>query len=195
VLGECLALFGCQASSQPDSHWEQSQAERHGLPLVGAGIWPYTARIEQPDRYLPADFGTRLGRAWASAVWRHLSPASPISAFSASEPIRLHAHNLGFWIPPVTAAMEEILRDFPVVDEGAEEEPVQLTDGSILEGAIAASRRCGGTLWSGESWAAEVVEQVVEAADAGGRLRAILDAVRSSDDLGAAFFTSCSVHG
>jgi DNA-directed RNA polymerase specialized sigma24 family protein len=57
---------------------------------------------------------------------------------------------------------------------------VHLIDGSILEGAIAASPRCGGTLWDGEAWAAEVVEEVVEAADAGGRLRAILDAVRSN---------------
>lgn len=158
----------------------RSQAERHGLPLARAGIWPYTAGIGQPDRYLPADFSARLGRAWASAVWRHLSPGSPLSAFSKSDPIRLLAHNLDFWIPPVMAAMEEILRGFPVVGEDPGEEPVRLADGSILEGVVAASPRCGGTLWSGETCAAEVVEQVVEAADAAGRLRAILDAVRSN---------------
>jgi hypothetical protein len=158
----------------------RSQAERHGLPLVGTGIWPYTVGIEQPDRYLPADFGARLGRAWASLVWRHLSPGSPLSAFSRSEPVRLLAHNLDFWIPPVTAAMEEILRTFPVIGEDPDDEPVQLTDGTILEGAVAASPRCGGTLWHGESWAAEVVEQVVDAADSRGRLRDILDAVRSN---------------
>jgi len=158
----------------------QSQAERHHLPLVRTGIWPYTATMGQPDRYLPADFGARLGRAWASAIWRHLSPGSPLSAFSRSEPIRLLAHNLDFWIPPVTATMEEMLRGFPVSNDDAGEEPVQLNDGSILDGVIAASPRCGGTLWCGESWAAEVVEQVVEAADAGGRLRAIIDAMRSN---------------
>jgi len=158
----------------------RSQAERYGLPLIRAGIWPYTANIDQPDRYLRADFSARLGRAWASAVWRHLSPGSPLSAFSRSEPIRLLAHNLDFWIPPVTAAMEEILRGFSVVGDDASEEPVQLIDGSILQGAIAARPRCGGTLWYGEAWAAEVVEDVVKAADAGGRLRAILDAVRSN---------------
>ena len=158
----------------------RSQAERHSLPLARAGIWPYTANIDQPDRYLPADFAARLGRAWASAVWRHLSPGSPLSAFSRSEPIRLLAHNLDFWIPPVTAAMEEILRGFPVVGEDVAEESVRLNDGSILDGAVAAGARCGGTLWEGESWAADVVGQVVDAADADGRLRAILDAVRSS---------------
>lgn len=158
----------------------RSLAERHGLPLIRTGIWPYTANIDQPDSYLPVDFGARLSRAWASAVWRHLSPGSPASAFSQSEPIRLLAHNLDFWIPPVTAAMEEILRGFPVVGEDAGEELVHLVDGSVLDGATAARARCGGTLWSGEAWAAEVVGKVVEAADAGGRLRAILDAVRSN---------------
>jgi DNA-directed RNA polymerase specialized sigma24 family protein len=162
----------------------RSQAERHGLPLIRTGIWPYTASMDQPDRYLPADFGTRLSRAWASAVWRHLSPGSPVSAFSRSEPIRLLAHNLDFWIPPVTAAMEGILRGFSVVDkedgEDAGAELVYLGDGSVLDGAVAARARCGGTMWLGEDWAAEVVAKVVEAADAGGRLRGILDAVRSN---------------
>jgi hypothetical protein len=158
----------------------RSQADRNGLPLVRAGIWPYTAGIDQPDSYLPADFSARLGRAWASTVWRHLSPGSTLRAFSPSEPIRLLAHNLDFWIPPVTAVMEEILRDFPVVADDTGEQPVPLIDGSILDGAVAVSKRCGGDLWYGEDWAAEVVEQVVDAADRHGRLREILDAVRSN---------------
>src|ERR1019366_926652 len=118
--------------------------ERPVLPLIRAGIWPYTASIDQPDRYLPADFGARLGRAWASAVWRHLSPGSPLGAFTTSDPIRLLAHNVDFCIPPVTAVMEDILRGFPVVDEDIIEQPVPLVDGGILDSAIAASPRCGG---------------------------------------------------
>jgi hypothetical protein len=35
----------------------RSQALRHGLPLVGTGIWPYTANYSHPDSYLPPDFG------------------------------------------------------------------------------------------------------------------------------------------
>lgn len=155
------------------------QAQRHGLPLIGTGIWPYTANYSHPDRYLPTDFGARLSRAWASAVWRHLSPGSALGAFTRSDPIRLLAHNLDFWIPPVTAVMEEILRGFPVLDEQIAEDPVSLVDDTILDGVVAASPRAGGTLWCGEDWAAEVVGQVVEAADSHGRLRAILDAVRS----------------
>jgi hypothetical protein len=158
----------------------RSQAQRHGLPLIGAGIWPYNASSCNPDMFLPADFGACLSQAWASAVWRHLTPGSPASAFSTSDPIGLLAHNLDFWVPPVTAVMEEILRGFPVGGEQVAEQPVALVDGSILDGVVSASPRMGGTLWSGEAWAAEVVEQVIETADGHGQLRAILDAVRSN---------------
>lgn len=158
----------------------RSQVQRHGLPLVGTGIWPHTVSIDDPDRYLPVDFGARLSRAWASAVWRHLSPGSPLGAFTWSDPIRLLAHNLDFWVPPMTAVLERILRGFPVVDEQIAEQPVSLVDGGVLDGAVAVSARCGGTLWCGEACAAEVVGEVVEAADGQGRLRAILEAVRSN---------------
>ena len=158
----------------------RSQAERHGLPLLRTGIWPYLAGIGPVDRYLPADFEARLSRAWASAVWRHLSPGSPLRAFSTADPIRLLAHNLDFWLPPVTAAIEEILRDFPVVDAGIPEGPALLEDGTVFDGVIAAGARVGGDLWCGEAEAAEVVRQAVEHADASGRLRGILDAVRSN---------------
>ena len=158
----------------------RSQAERHRLPLLRLGIWPFLAETAPVDRYLPADFEARLSRAWASAVWRHLMPGSPLRAFSSSDPIRLLAHNLDFWLPPVTAAIEEILRDFPVVDGGMSEEPVRLEDGTIFDGLVAAGPRMGGDLWYGEAEAAEVVQLAVEHADTDGRLRGILEAVRSN---------------
>ncbi len=49
--------------------------ERFGLPLLGAGQWPFIARVADIDSYLPADFERRLAQAWASTVWRHLMPA------------------------------------------------------------------------------------------------------------------------
>jgi hypothetical protein len=159
----------------------RSQAQRHGLPLLRRGIWPFMAEYTHPDCFLPADFEARLGRAWASAVWRHLCPGSPVSAFTTSDPVRLLAHHLDYWVPAVTAVMQEILRSFPVVgDEPVPEEPAPLKGGGFLEGAVAARPRCGGTLWRGEEWAADVVRDVVEAADSKGQLRAIVDAVRSN---------------
>jgi hypothetical protein len=154
---------------------------RHGLPLLAGGQWPFLQQLVNVDGFLPADFQNRLARAWAGTVWRHLMPQphSGISKFTADDPIRLLAHNLDFWIPPVTQVIEDYLREFPVVDEGVATGPVPLKDGSVLPGAVAANPRMGGDIWRGEEESAEAVRRTVEAADADGRLRGILDAVRS----------------
>lgn len=158
----------------------RSTAERYGLPLLRAGQWPFVTENRDVDRHLPADFQARLERAWASAVWRHLMPGSPLRAFSATDPIRLLAHNLDFWIPPVTAVIQDILRALPTVDKGITEHPPRLEDGTYLQGAVVASPRAGSDLWRGEAEAAEVIVRAVEEADADGRLRGILEAVRAN---------------
>jgi hypothetical protein len=152
----------------------RSTVKRHGLPLLRGGQWPYLAEGSWVGRYIPADFETRLERAWAQAVWRHLVSGSPLRAFSRSDPIRLLAHNLDFWLPPVTAVIQEILQDLPVVDKGVTEGPPPLTDGTVLEGAVMANPRMGTDLWRGEAMAAEVLRWTVEEADANGQLRGIL---------------------
>jgi hypothetical protein len=158
----------------------RSTVERHGLPLLRGGQWPYLAEGGWIGRHLPEDFETRLERAWAHAVWRHLMPGSPLRAFSGSDPIRLLAHNLDFWLPPVTAVIQDILRDLPVVDNGVEEVHPLLTDGTVFENAVTANPRMGADLWRGEAEAAEALRWTVDKADAGGQLRGILDAVRSN---------------
>lgn len=155
-------------------------AERHGLPVLPPGQWPFLADVINPDYNLPHDFETRLSRAWAGTVWRHLMPVSPIRGFTKSDPIRLLAHNLDFWIPPVNQVIQDELLDFPVVDNGAPTGPAILEDGSLLEGVTVENPRMGGTLWAGEEEAAEITRRTVEAADTDGRLRGILDAVRSN---------------
>ena len=155
--------------------------ERFGLPKLLGGAWPFTAELGDVDPYLPTDFEKRLAQAWAANIWRHLVPGSPISAFSKNETIRLLAHNLDFWVPPITGVMLEILRDLPVVSSDVEEGgPVRLVDGSTLPGAVLAPPRQGSDLWRGEAEAAEITAWTIEQADADGRLRAILDAVKSS---------------
>jgi hypothetical protein len=106
-------------------------------------------------------------------------PGSPLGGFSKSDPIRLLAHNLDYWIPPVTAVVQDLLREMPEVDHGVTTGPVQLIDGSELDGALRVNPRMGGELWRGEEDAAEIVDWVVDEADSQGRLRGILDAVRS----------------
>lgn len=153
--------------------------ERFGLPLYRGGQWPFLADVWSPDRYLPTDFEHRLAQAWAATVWRHLMPGSPIVGFTKNDPIRLLAHDLDFWIPPVTEVMETEMRTWPEVDKGIEPQAVTLDDGSVLPGATTANPRMGGDLWTGEDAAAEFVRDTVEAADRTGRLRGILDTVRS----------------
>lgn len=153
--------------------------ERFGLPLYRGGQWPFISDVWSPDRYLPNDFEHRLSRAWAATVWRHLMPGSPLIGFTKDDPIRLLAHDLDFWIPPVTEVMETEMRTWPEVDKGIEPQAVTLDDGSVLPGTTTANPRMGGDIWTGEDLAAEFVRDTVDAADGAGRLRGILDAVRS----------------
>jgi hypothetical protein len=158
--------------------------ERFGLPLLRAGQWPFVAQTHDMSTYLPDDFEQRLALAWGSTVWRHLNSGSPVSAFSLDDPIRLLAHNLDFWVPPVAEVIEQTLREFPLVapDEDAGDLPtdVRLSDGSILEGAVPGWPRKGGDIWTGEEMAGWAVEDVIEQADGTGQLRGIMDAVRSN---------------
>lgn len=159
-----------------------------GLPTLRGGQWPFLADHSGIDDFLPADFEQRLSRAWAWVVWPHLISGSKMSAFSADDPIKRLAHNLDFWVPAVTTTIQDRLRDFPEVNKGKTPGPVPLEDGSVLPDAVAGNPRMGGTVWVGEDDAADAVAETVEAADYDGRLRGILDAVRShrvEDDFSA----------
>ncbi|TDD37504.1 sigma-70 family RNA polymerase sigma factor [Nonomuraea terrae] len=153
--------------------------EMFGLPLLRGGQWPFIADWVDIDEFLPRDFEAQLARAWAWTVWPHLMSGSKMKAFSADDPIRLLAHNLDFWVPAVTVAIQDRLRDFPEVDKGKTPGPVTLEDGSLLSGAVAGNPRMGGPVWFGEDDARDALVETVEAADQTGRLRGILEAVRS----------------
>lgn len=122
-------------------------------------------------------------------VWPHLNSGSSLGAFSDDEPIKMLAHNLDFWLPPVTEVIKDTLRSFPVtVGEGELPTEIQLTDGSVLDGAVPGWPRKVGDLWNGEQEAGEFVEWTVKQADQTGRLRAIMDAIKShrvEDDFSA----------
>jgi hypothetical protein len=152
-----------------------------GLPTLRGGQWPFMADHARIDDFLSTDFEQRLTQAWAWLVWPHLVSGSRMSAFSNDDPIRLLAHNLDFWVPAVTATIQNRLRDLPEVDKGKQPGPVNLEDGSVLPGeAVTGNPRMGGTVWVGEDDAREALVETVEAADQTGRLRGILDAVRSN---------------
>lgn len=167
--------------------------DRFGLPILRRGQWPFMADHGNVDRFLPFDFAERLAKAWAWTVWPHLNSGSRLTAFSKNDPIRLLAHNLDFWVPPVNAVVHDTLRTFPEVDKGKTVGPVQLENGGFLEGAVTGNPRMGGTIWMAEDEAAEKVAETIEAADSAGRLRGILDAVRAhrvEDDFSGQWFNA-----
>ena len=160
--------------------------KRHDLPVLRRGLWPHfpwnEAFIEQ---VLPDDFLERVSGAFASHVWKLLNPRAPRKAFTKEEPIRLLAHNLDFWIPYIELMVQERARALGRVDYDRED-PSQKRDHYKLQkrfkGSLFSPERPlhGGSLWMGESEAWEATQRVVELADQGGRLRAILDAFRSN---------------
>jgi len=158
----------------------KSTLERFGLPLLRAGQWPFLADLVEPDALLPQDFAERLSRAWAWTIWPSLMSGSSISAFSPGDPLRILSHQLDFWLPAVTEVIQSRLKDFPAVENGIEPSPITLIDGSILDGATASNPRMGGDVWTGESEAANVRAETIEMADRTGRLREIIDAVKSN---------------
>jgi hypothetical protein len=107
-----------------------------GLPVLRGGQWPFMADYAGISDFLPADFPDRLQRAWAWTVWPHLVSGSGLSAFSGDDPIRLLAHNLDFWIPPVTKMTQARLTEFDEVDKGPLPAAVTLEDGSVLDGVV-----------------------------------------------------------
>jgi hypothetical protein len=66
--------------------------------------------------------------------------------------------NLDFWLPPVTAVVQDFLRGMPVVDDEVEETHPRLTDGTVFDSVVNANPRMGTDLWRGEDEAAEFLQ-------------------------------------
>ena len=150
--------------------------ERHGLPLLRGGQWPYLTDLGI-ERYLPADFVDRLSRAWASVVWHRIVGGSSLNAFSPNDSLKLLAHNLDFWQPAIVTVMEDILREFHISAAADPEEGVAKTLDGMVVGTYGPARM-GGDIWRGEEETFDVIDLVVAEADATGKLRAIVDAIK-----------------
>lgn len=156
----------------------RSVLERHDLPLLRRGLWPHFNENHWRESVIPRDFDKRLANAFADVVWNHLVPGSGHGSFSASDPVKLLAHNLDYWLPSAHAVAENRLRLLPIV-EATEEEEAELRAAPKPRGVKIRKPRMGGMLWEGEHETREAVVDLVDTADKTGQLRAILDAVRS----------------
>lgn len=154
------------------------------LPLLAAANWPHVTSWDAIDDQLPKDFETRLGRAFARTVWSRLASGGRFSDFSESDPIKLLAHALDFWLPATQGVLQEILESWPRGPVGSTEDPqvverVRRAQESLPRGMTAVAPRVGGDFWRGEAEAGEVLDWIVEETDSDGRLRSVIDAIKS----------------
>lgn len=151
--------------------------QRFGLPLLKRGIWPYSIGAHIPSP-LPSDFHARLQQAFAFHIWRHIDRGSAMRAFGASDPIRVLAHSLNYWAPFAQMVAEECMSG--VTREDWENQWLAMTDDQQGARELVLEPFKGGYVWNGEAEALNATQRMVQLADQHGRLRGIIDAIRSS---------------
>lgn len=168
---------------------------RHvGLPPHVRATWPmFGGNHGYGD--MPADAYDRFSRALSLYLWPRLSGRKTYHAYSEDDPIRVLAHSPTYWLPHALSVCMSRAKDFEP-DEGEWTDEIRSRIAEVnahplnqrVRVAYQANRHCG-ALWEGEQEASDVVDEMVEHADRDGRLRAIIEAVRSNrieDD-----FTGC----
>ena len=155
--------------------------DRHGIPALMRSIWPNNG-VGWNDEIMPPDFAQRLSNAFAEHVWHHIDTGSGINAFSRSDPLRLLSHSLDFWIPSAIMAIERRMRWFDRVEPETPKQKKFLAKARKLDDpdVLVDRPRKGGTLWMGEEEAADVTAEIVDIADRNGKLRSIIEAVKSN---------------
>jgi len=162
-----------------------SLTDKYNLPRLRRVLWPGSAGIlHNAEAKLPNDFRIRLGSAFAEYIWPFLTSGSGKMAFSKDEPIKLLAHSLDYWLPHITKTIQNRLlqNDFcDFDDDGQRRDFEKLCSRVPSEADFSPIRvRHGGYVWLGEDEAREATREMVEFADREGKLRALIDAVRSN---------------
>ncbi len=143
--------------------------------------------MEFPGVYkvLPPSFDERFSACFAEHVWPLLCSGSSLKSFSMNEPIRLLAHNLNFWLPFVDLAAQERVRGWGRTRVEDSRQQKKLARARSMSKPAGYPQHTverplfGGYVWSGATEAWEVTRRMVELADEHGKLRGIIDAVRS----------------
>lgn len=156
--------------------------KRFNLPVISSGSWPAKGFLMGEADKFPADIEERLSRAFAYHIWPLLNSQSRPSAFTEDEPLRLLAHNLNFWLPHAYQVAEDRLKDVPPMKLEGKKDKNKLAyyQATNPKDLVRVDRpRYAADVWEGEDEAWEATEQLFETADGGGRLRALIDAVKS----------------
>ncbi len=160
----------------------QRRLEHFSLPLFRKGIWPTGFPNDWRLSLLTNNFESQLSKAFANHVWPLLIHGSRMRAFSKDDPIVILSHNLDYWLPYAYQVAEDRLRSFPRVDfENVEQEQKLISLRQEMPADVEVNRPLkGGAIWAGEEDAWEATKELIEVADSQGKLRAIIEAVRSN---------------
>jgi hypothetical protein len=153
-----------------------------GLPALKRGLWPMTMPELLIDHVIPRDFDSRLSNAFAEYIWPLIDSRSRMSAYSKTEPIRLLAHNLDFWLPYIYQVAENRISSLGHVPCDDEEQSNLIVDanGKVPSDWVVNRPIHGGEVWIGERDAWAAAQEMVELADREGKLRSLIDAIRSN---------------
>ena len=156
--------------------------KKFGLPPLKQGHWPGGPDWSETTAALPKDFQTRIENAFAHHVWRHLCPGSPLSGFSKQEPLVTLTHGLDFWLPYIDIVIQKRLKQLGRVkiENGKQSALLRKLRAKCPPNIIPSRPLFGGLAWMGESEALEATREMVEVADQYGRLRSIIDAIKSN---------------
>lgn len=156
----------------------RSMLKRHGLPVIARGAWPVVGGAWTVGK-VTASNSDALARAFAEHLWAHgLGPAgSPLGAFSRRESLVLLSHDLGYWRPHMEKLVRSTCRSLGRVRrEDGDSDPESIPETEKVSYELPTF---GCELWTGEAEASEVTRELIDTADEHGRLRAVMDAVRS----------------
>lgn len=156
---------------------------KFGLPLMKKGHWPFITDSDQLvlDHVIKSNFLQRLSKAFAYHVWPLLDSQSKTFDFAGDESLVLLAHNLNFWMPFLYDAIEERLSSFERVQPEDRKQLDQIKSLQLQYPEIDVKLPLmGGPIWIGEDEAWDTTKQIVEKADSNGKLRSIIDSIKSN---------------
>lgn len=159
-----------------------SVLQRFGLPALKRGLWPPSMHNDVLNSHARNDFGERLSKAFARHIWPLIDSGSKLNAFSSGDSLVVLSHNLNYWLPCIYKLAEERLRNFSRVDFESREQFEELKRiRDTMPPNVEANRPLrGGSIWYGEHEAWDATKELIEIADEQGKLRGIIDAVRSN---------------
>lgn len=156
--------------------------ERFRLPLLRRGLWPYYTDVPHIDPLLPADYEENLSQAFAFHIWPLLDSGSKLPSYRKDDSLRVLAHNLDYWIPYAYEVASEYARQLgrSSFDNNKQAMKLSALRKALPDDILADRPLMGGTLWMGEAEAWDATKAIVQRADDRGRLRAIIDTIRSN---------------